>query len=67
MFNKYVKFNNKTEVDGKDLNTMVKMVITAYLKGKKNKSTQVVATDIDESINEDKDFSIGRINLAVLG
>ena len=67
MFNKRVKFNNKTEVEGEDPNTMLKRVIKAYLKWGKNKSTQVVATDIDESINEDKDFSIGRINLAVLG
>ena len=66
MFNKHVKFNNKTEVDSEDLNTMVKMFMTAYLKGGKNKITQVVAKDIDESRNEDKDFIIGRVNLAVL-
>ena len=66
MFNKRVKFNNKAEVDGKDLNTMVKKVRMDYLKGGKNKSTQVVATEIDESRNKDKYFGIGRINLAVL-
>ena len=34
--NKCVKFNNKTEVNGEYLNTMVKKAVTAALKEKKN-------------------------------
>ena len=33
--NKCVKFNNKTEVNGEYLNTMVKKAVTAALKEKK--------------------------------
>ena len=33
MFNRLVNFNNKTEVNGEDLNTMVKKAIKAALEG----------------------------------
>ena len=33
--NKHVKFNNTTEVNGKELNTMVQKSVTATLKGGK--------------------------------
>ena len=66
MFNKYVKFNNKFEVNGEDLNTILKKVVRASLKGCKKKITQVVASYIDEYSDEYEAFFIDRINLAVL-
>ena len=45
---------------------MVKMAVTAVLEGGKEKLTQVVKTDIDESINKYEDFRIYIIKLAGL-
>ena len=45
---KRVKFN-KTELNGENLDIMVKKLVTTALKGGKNKRTCVDATNIDES------------------
>ena len=45
---------------------MVKMAVRAVLEGGKEKLTQVVKTDIDESINKYEDFRIYIIKLAGL-
>ena len=37
--NKHVKFNNKTEVNGEELNTMVKKSAMAALEGEKKRKT----------------------------
>ena len=63
MFNRLVNFNNKTEVNGEDLNTMVKKAIKAALEGGGGKAPKVVATYIYKSSNEDEAFGIYRINL----
>ena len=63
VISKHVKFN-KTDMNGREINTMVKRAVTVALKGGGTERTLGVASNTNVSRDEGRDFGIDPINLA---